>query len=66
MTPLADPRPYADVLRDWMARHDLTAYAAGPRLGVTKETVMGWVKGRACPHERAFRALMQAVDQGLA
>lgn len=29
MTPMSDPRPFAEVLRDWMARHDLTMYAAG-------------------------------------
>lgn len=64
MTPLDDPRPFAEVLRDWMVRHQLTAYAAGPRLGVTKEAIGKWLKGAPCPHDRAFRALMTLVDEG--
>lgn len=62
MTPLDDPRPFAEVLRDWLARRNLTAYAAAPAMGVTKETIMGWTRGRVCPHERAFRALLTALD----
>lgn len=66
MTPLSDPRSFADVLRDWMARHDLTMYAAGPVLGVSKGAVRKWVTGDPCPHERAYRALMTMIDEGRA
>jgi len=60
--PLDDPRPFAEVLRDWLARHDLTAYAAAPRLGTTQATVGRWLHGAPCAHERAYRGLMTALD----
>lgn len=62
ITPLTDPRPYADVLRDWLARHDLTAYAAAPRLGTTQASIGRWLRGTPCVHERAYRGLMSALD----
>jgi hypothetical protein len=66
MTPLDDPRPFCLVLRDWMGRHDLTMYAAGPRLRVSKGGVRKWLAGEACPHEWAYRALMTLIDEGRA
>lgn len=64
MTPIDDIRPFPDVLRDWMARRGQTAYATGPALGVTKHSVAKWLAGDACPHHRAFRALMTLIDEG--
>lgn len=65
MTPIDDPRPWAEVLADWLARHGLTAYAAAPTLGPTKAAIGRWLKGAPCAHERAYRALLTAIDMGL-
>lgn len=64
--PIDDPRPFADVLRDWMARRDLTAYAAAPILEVTRMTIGNWLQGAKSPHERAYRALLTVLDDGQA
>ena len=77
--PVSDPRPFAAVLTDWLARHGLTAYAAagaaprgrapdhtGPTLPATAVSIRGWVQGRPCPAERAYRALMTLIDEGRA
>lgn len=66
MTPMTDDRPFAKVLRDWMARHGLSAYATAPRLEVTKQSVAKWLAGDPCPHHRAYRALMVMIDEGRA
>lgn len=70
MTPLDDPRPFAEVLRDWLDRHGLTVYAAtthgkhvGP-LSASQDTLARWMRGAACPYEREVRALMTLVDEG--
>lgn len=65
-TPIDDPRPYAEVLRDWMARHGLSTYAAAPILGPTRAAVGKWLRGGTCAHERAYRALMTLHDEGRA
>lgn len=64
LTPHADPRAFADVLRDWMAQHDLTAYGAAKVLPATKQSIAGWLAGRPCPVERSHRALMTLIDEG--
>lgn len=66
MTPTIDPRPFADVLRDWIARHGGSAYAAAPVLHTTERTVGRWLAGSPCAHEAAYRALMALVDEGRA
>lgn len=62
MTPLDDPRPLAEVLRDWLAMHELTPYAAsrehGGPLSASDQTIRLWLRGRPCPYEREARALM--------
>ncbi|MDO5648832.1 hypothetical protein [Paracoccus sp. (in: a-proteobacteria)] len=64
MPPITDPRPFAAVLADWLARHNLTFYAAAPILGAVETTVSRWHKGHNCRHEKAYRALMTLVDEG--
>lgn len=65
--PLADSRPFAAVLSDWMARRGLTAYAAAPLLGTrSANTVRNWMAGTPCAAERATRALMTMIDEGRA
>lgn len=65
MTPLDDPRPFAAVMRDFLARHKLrqtpeTAAIFGiGRAGLTK-----WLAGAYCPVERSHRALMLLIDEG--
>lgn len=66
MTPIDDPRPFAEILEDWIARHGGTAYAAAPTLRVAESTVGRWRVGAPCAHERAYRALMTLVDEGRA
>lgn len=65
MTPITDPRPLAEVLADWIARHGGTAYAVGGGriLSVSDQTIRNWLAGRPCQMEREVRALMTLVDQ---
>lgn len=64
--PLTDPRPFADVLRDWIARHGGSVYAVadGRILSASAPTVRNWLDGRPCPSEREVRALMTFADEG--
>lgn len=63
-TPLTDPRPFSEVLADWITRHGGSAYAVsdGHILSATRQTVSNWLDGRPCQYEREVRALMAAVD----
>lgn len=65
MTPLTDPRPFADVLADWIARHGGSAYAVsdGRILTARRQTVSNWLAGGPCAYEREVRALMTHVDR---
>lgn len=62
MTPATDPRPFSDVLRDWLARHDLTPYAAAAHLGAHRMSIGRWLDGSPCAHERAYRLAMAYLD----
>jgi len=64
MTPLTDPRPFADVLADWIARHGGSAYAVsdGRILTARRQTVSNWLAGGPCAYEREVRALMTHED----
>ena len=65
MTPIDDLRPFADVLRDWMARHGLTRYAASRDvLSASDQSIGKWLAGHACPYEREIRALLTLHDEG--
>ena len=67
MTPLDDPRPFPDVLRDWIDRHGGTAYGVGDGriLTYARHQVRKWLRGDATPeHEREIRALMTLADEG--
>lgn len=64
--PINDPRPFADVLRDWIARHGGSAYAAAPLLDTTEVTLGRWLKGGPVQRESSERALMTLVDEGRA
>lgn len=66
MTPILDPRPFAEVLADWLGRRGLTAYSAAGRLPATEEAIRKWLHGGACPAERSHRALMTLMDEGRA
>lgn len=66
MAPINDPRPFAEVLRDWIGRHGGSAYAGAPLLDTTERTVGRWLAGSPCATERAHRALMTMVDEGRA
>ncbi|MFB2530991.1 hypothetical protein ACEYYA_02370 [Paracoccus sp. p3-h83] len=63
IAPIDDPRLFAEVLGDWMVRHDLSAYAVakifGARQGVT---VSRWLDGGRVTYEPALRRAMTWVD----
>lgn len=63
MSPIDDARPFADVLRDWMGRHDLSAYAVAKLLGARQGvTITGWLDGKPVTYEPAMRMAMAWVD----
>ena len=65
MTPINDPRPFPEVLHDWMGRHRLTAYAVAKRVGAARGlSVQQWLDGKTPTYEPALRALMTLVDEG--
>lgn len=67
MTPIDDPRPFSEVLRDWMARHQLDWPGAMHLLGMaSRQTLANALAGRPIRYERAQRALMTLVDEGRA
>lgn len=63
-----DPRPFAQVLRDWaVLRNGGSAYgshpAAADALRVPLKTLRGWLDGRPCGQEASFRLLMDLLDK---
>lgn len=65
--PIDDQRAFPEVLRDWLARHDLSHYAAAKKLGIAQGvTVSRWAEGAPVRYERAIRALMTLIDEGRA
>ena len=64
--PINDPRPFAEVLRDWIGRHGGSAYAAAPLLETTEMTLSRWLRGGPVQRERSERALMTLVDESRA
>ena len=65
----SDPRPFAPVLRDWMARHGLTYEGACAALtyrgqAVSRRALAGWLADCPPAHEGPWRALMARVDEG--
>lgn len=65
-SPIDDPRPLSEVLRDWMGRHALTYDSASARLDLARGSVANALTGRPVRQERALRALMTLVDEGRA
>ncbi len=64
MTPRTDPRPFAEVLRDWLDRHHLSHYEAAKIVGASHGSVIGkWVGGGALRYEPSIRAMMAAIDE---
>ena len=66
MTPIDDPRPFAEVLRDWMDRNALTYDQAHERLDLARRSIANALAGQPVRQERALRALMTLVDEGRA
>ena len=63
-SPINDPRPLSEVLRDWIGRHGGSAYAAAPLLHTSEASIGRWLKGGPVQRERSERALMTLVDEG--
>lgn len=58
--PVEDTRPFAEVLRDWLGRHNLTAYRAAKTFGIGQGvTVSRWLAGAPIKHEVAMRRAMR-------
>ncbi len=67
MTPLTDPRPFAEVLRDWRKRQGLTVAAAAARIGASRATYEYWEAGtRRCRDEAAYRSHLTMIEEGRA
>lgn len=66
ITPIDDPRPFAEVLRDWMARNKLSYDAASERLELARGSVANALQGKPVRQPRALLALMTLVDEGRA
>ena len=61
-----DARPFAAVLRDFVHLHGGNPHAAskilrGEGKSPTRQAVDKWLAGQPCPHERAYRALMDRI-----
>lgn len=64
-TPIDDPRPFAEVLRDWMGRHGLKHATAGDRFGWSRPTTTRRLAETGEPPDGLMaRALMTLVDEG--
>jgi hypothetical protein len=68
MTPLDDPRPFAEVLRDFLARHNLRQTPETAAIfDAGRSTLTDWLAARQTPRgERSHRALMTLIDEGRA
>lgn len=68
MTPLDDPRPFAEVLRDFLARHHLRQTPETAAIfDAGRSTLTDWLAARQTPRgERSHRALMTLIDDGRA
>lgn len=67
MTPLADPRAFASVLRDWAVTiNGGSAYGsrrrAAEELLVSPSNIAHWLDGRPCNFERPLRLLMTMIS----
>lgn len=64
----ADPRPFADCIREFGVRINGRVYGARRRaaaeLRVHEDTLAGWMAGRPCPQEPALRRLMTLIAGG--
>lgn len=65
MTPLDDPRPFAEVLRDFLARHHLRQTPETAAIfDAGRSTLTDWLAARQTPRgERSHRALMTLIDE---
>lgn len=66
-TAMTDDRPFAEVLRDWMTRMGIkTNFAAAARIGTHNSIIKRWLEGKPVNREVAERALLGAIEAGLA
>lgn len=59
----ADPRPFAECLKDWHARPGWTRDVAAGELRVPRSTYDGWCAGRSAALEKSIRRLMTLLDR---
>lgn len=67
MTWESDPRPLAECLRDWAARHGVAWGVStwlAERTGASQRTIEGWLAGkRPAGAEPVIRRLMTLLDE---
>jgi hypothetical protein len=70
IAPIDDPRPFAEVLADFMVRHPgsrgtPSKYAVAQKLRTSQPSVNTWLRGGVANHEYAYRGLMTYLDRGM-
>ena len=51
---------FANHLKNWLEQSGYSNYRAAKILEVDSKTIALWLAGKACPHQKAFMALMKA------
>lgn len=64
VSPIDDPRPAVDVLKDFMERHHMTAYELAPLIGVTRATVGRWIERKDVPMGLMLKATLTMLEDG--
>lgn len=63
LTPMNDPRPFREVITEWLAAQPRPAYKTAPLLRVSAASLTRWRAGYPCYGETAVRALMTLIDE---
>ncbi|MFA5633361.1 MAG: hypothetical protein WC997_17845 [Porticoccaceae bacterium] len=59
-------RPTPDQIREYLSKHGLTTYSAGPLIGVHRSTSARWLTGALGIQFAHWSALVRAVESGAA
>ena len=60
---MSEPTSFADQVKAWRARHDLTLEAGAKRLGVPYRTLQEWHTGRHEPRGLARRLILARLKR---
>jgi len=59
----ADPRPFSECLKAWVAERGWTRNQAAAELRVPRSTYDKWCDGGKCDREASLRRLMTLIDR---